>query len=405
MPRSLLTIGLTVALGCGIGGGCARPATIAPRTAGGPAPAPATAAVAGVAAPPWTDSAAHGPQVEIYRTWLRYLGSSGGRYRRAAFTPSPDWLASEQREWHVYALALSYLPDGALPEILSIEPVPEPAGEYRVTTRFTSATDANAMRSRVVTVTVFAVPSAGGWVLANALPRLTRTWRRDTVGPITYVMAPGYPFNHDSARHAAAFVDSLAGALGVPRLERLTYFLTASDDELYRIMGLETDKYWGPVGGVAQPTNYMLFSGIPAVGEDYRHELTHVVILPLMTGRTTYFVSEGVPTWLGGTTGMDLRTAARGLATYLHSHPDVGLDSILDGRYPVAEFYPAAGVFVGMVYAHGGTDAVLALFDSGPTTSDFRSAMEKVFGRPWATIAADWRRQVLSFTPRPAGPR
>jgi len=46
------------------------------------------------------------------------------------------------------------------------------------------------MHSRTATVTVFAVPAANGWLLANALPRLTRAWRRDTVGPITYVFAP-----------------------------------------------------------------------------------------------------------------------------------------------------------------------------------------------------------------------
>lgn len=353
---------------------------------------------------PWADTTAQTPQAEVYRTWLRYVASMGGHYRVASFRPSPFWLASDQQQWRVYAMALAYLPDGATPEVLSIEPDSANRAEYRVAIRFTSADTINAMRSREVRVTVFAVRSGDGWVFANALPRLTRTWRRDTVGQVAYVIQPGYAYNRARAKQAVAFVDSLASALGIPKLDRLTYYLASTEDEVYRIIGLETDRKWGPVGGFAQPTNYQLFSGIPAVGEDYRHELTHVVILPLMTGQTTYFVSEGIPTWLGGTTGMDFPTAARGLAAFLRSHPNIGLDSIVTGHYPVAQFYPAGGVFVAMVYAQGGTDEVKALFDAGPTWQVFRAAMERVLGRPWAEIASEWRRQALSFGAGQGGP-
>jgi len=296
----------------------------------------------------------------------------------------------------VYDLAGSYLPDSAVPEVLSVGPVADLNSEYRVVTLFRSDNENNSMRSRTVTVTVFALRSEDGWVFANALPRLTQTWRRETIGRITYVMEPGYPFNRERAEQAAAFVDSLASAFGVPQIDPLTYFLTTSSDEVYRIMGLESEKKWGPVGGVAQPTNHQLFSGIPAVGEDYRHELTHIVILPLM-GRTTYFVSEGVPTWLGGTTGMDFPTAARGLAAFLRQHPGVDLDSIMSGHYPVAQFYAAAAVFVKLVYDQGGTGAVKALFEFGPTAQDLRAPVEHLLGRPWGSIASDWRHLVLSF--------
>jgi hypothetical protein len=380
-----------VALGCALVLDCAHRAPIV-----GAAPEPA-------AVPAWTDSSSQAPQAQIYRTWIRYLDSSGMHYRWGAFRPSPYWVTSEQHQWRVYALALSYLPDSAIPQVLSIDPVPDDSGEYRVVTRFTSTNEDNAMRSRTATVTVFAVPSSDGWHLANALPRLTKAWRRDTVGPITYVYAPTYRFRRDRAERAAAFVDSLAAALDVPLLGHIMYYLTSSDDEVYHIMGLDTDKPWGPVGGVAQPTNYQLFSGIPAVGEDYRHELTHIVILPLMTGRTTYLVSEGVPTWFGGTTGMDFRTAARGLAAYLERHPSVTLDSIMEGHYAVAQFYPAAAVLVSMVYARGGTAALKSLFDDGPSVQDLRGALERLFARPWADITLKWRHVVLGFGSAAAG--
>lgn len=383
MSVSMRRIAVSAAWTLGIG--CAHQGHVASTANSAPTPS----------VHPWTDSTSQTPQAQIYRTWMRYLEATGGHYSRAAFTPSSYWVANEQQRWHVYALALAYLPEGAVAEVLRIEPATDSSGEYRVVTRFTSANENNAMRSRTATVTVFAVPSPTGWLLANALPRLTKTWHRDTVGPITYVYAPQYPFRRDSALRAAAFVDSLAAALGVPRPERLTYFLTSSDEQVYQIMGLETEKRWGPVGGVAQPTNYQLFSGIPALGEDYRHELTHIVILPLMSGSTTYLVSEGVPTWFGGTTGMDYRTSVRGLAGFLRDHPTVGLDSIIDGHYPPAQFYPAAAALVSMVYARGGTDALKALFDDGPTNQDVRAAIAQLFARPWDEVAAQWRQQVL----------
>lgn len=350
---------------------------------------------------PWAAPGARGPEAQICQVWMKYLGSKHRQYQGNASDPSPYWLASEQKQWHVYDLAASYLPDSAAPEVMSIAPDSGLAGEYRIVTRFVSANDDNAMRSRVVTLTVFALRSGNRWVIANALPRLTRRWRRERVGVITYVVPPGYPFDRGRARRAAAFVDSIASAFAIPRPKPMTYYVTSSDDQIYEILGLETAKKWGPVGGLAQPTNHQMFSGIPALGEDYRHELTHMVIVPLLTGRTTYFVSEGVPTWLGGTTGMDFASAARDLAKYLTEHRTVNLDSILTGHYEVAQFYPAAGAFIQLTYSRAGTAGVKALFACGPTIPAFRECAEHVLGRSWASIAADWRELVKSFATVP----
>jgi hypothetical protein len=189
-------------------------------------------------------------------------------------------------------------------------------------------------------------------------------------------------------------VDSLAHALDVP-VPEMTYYVTLSVDDVYRIIGLETSKKWGAVGGVAQPINGLVFSGIPTLGENYRHELAHVVIAPLI-GNTTYFVSEGVQTWLGGTSGMDLRAAERTLSDFLRLHPSVTLDSILGRPFPVEQFYPAAAVFVAMAFERGGTSALKALFNSGSTLSDFQQSMERLFGIPWRSIAADWRARAAA---------
>lgn len=352
---------------------------------------------------PWADPAARSPEAEIYRIWLEYLQSKHGSYYLGASQASPLWVKAERELWLRYDLAGGYLPDSATPHVMEIRHEPGVSGDYRVVTRFNSPNENNAMRSRVITMTVFAVPTRDGWRLGNALPRLTRSWRRVTVGPITYVLEPGYEFDRARAEHAVTFVDSLAAAFAVPQMEPLTYFLTTSVDEVYRIIGLETERKWGPVGGAAQPVNHLLFSGIPGNGENYRHELAHIVLMPLMSS-TFYFISEGVPTWLGGTTGMEFPAAARTFAGFLATHPGVTLDSILMGTYPAAQFYPAAGVFIAMAFDHGGIDAVKAFYDTGYDMEAFRKASERILGRTWGEIAAEWRARAISFGVDHTGP-
>src|SRR6059058_2032005 len=59
---------------------------------------------------------------------------------------------------------------------------------------------------------VFATREGGRWVLANALPRLTQRWQRETIGRITFVFPPTHRFVRARAEATAAFVDSLAHA-------------------------------------------------------------------------------------------------------------------------------------------------------------------------------------------------
>ncbi len=104
-------------------------------------------------------------------------------------------------------------------------------------------------------------------------------------------------------------MDSLALAFGVAPPPRLDYYVTESVDQALETLGARFPRTFGAAGGFAKPVNWQVFSGIPSLGEEYRHEIAHVVLLPIIRGSSTSLLaSEGVPTRLGGTAGRDYPT-------------------------------------------------------------------------------------------------
>ncbi len=244
-------------------------------------------------------------ELAVRRVWDEYIASKNGQFASNAGTPSPLWSASEQSWWPMYDLAGFYLPDQAVPEVLHVTPVDATVDSaYQIVTRFWPAgpTPRDSSTKPVLTMTVYARRDGQRWVLANALPFRTSTWARESRGSITYRVAPALRFDASRAVRAAAFVDSLAAAFGVPAPERIDYYVVESVDQAMEILGVVVPERFGAAGGFAKPVNFQVFSGIPAIGENYRHELAHVVLLPIIRGgSTSLLASEGVPTWFGGT--------------------------------------------------------------------------------------------------------
>lgn len=327
--------------------------------------------------------------------WDEYLASKEGRFSVNAGTPSPHWSASEQKRWPMYDLAGYFLPHGVVPEVVSVTPV-SPAADtaYRIVTRFHRAdrVTPDSSDATVMTMTVYARRERRRWVLASALPYNTRSWVRETRGRIDYVVAPALTFNPARAEDAAAFVDSLAEAFGLDAAPRIEYFVTESVDQAMEILGAVVPERFGANGGFAR-TN-MVFSGIPALGENYRHELTHVLLGPLMQGgASSLLASEGIPTWLGGSGGRDFTASVRHLAALLREQPAVDLYKIVFDQGISAEIRnPAGAVVAQMVFETGGTAAVLEYLRSAGHA--LPEALERLLGRPWDTIESDWRRRV-----------
>lgn len=334
---------------------------------------------------------------EVRQLWNEYLASKRGQFAVNAGQPSRLWSASEQAQWSMYDLAGFYLPDQAIPEVLSVTPVrPAADSAYQIVTRFwpegTTARDSST--KPVLTMTVYARREDGRFVLANALPYRTSAWVRETRGRVTFRVAPALRFDATRAARAAAFVDSLAAAFQVAPPPRLDYYVTESVDQALEILGVVIPGRFGAAGGFAKPVNFQVFSGIPALGEEYRHEIAHVVLLPIIRGSSTSLIaSEGVPTWFGGTAGRDFQGSVRHLDSLLRAQPQLTLDNIVDDMGVPSDIRNAAGaVLAGMVHDASGVDAVREYMRT--PGRGIRDVLTRLLQRPWPTIVKDWRRRV-----------
>lgn len=333
-------------------------------------------------------------------TWHRYLASKHAQYSSDANADSSLWLQSERKKWPTYDLAAGYLLDGSSADVIRIEPANATSVDtFRITTKFSNTDSDNPALSwwREVTETVFAIRVDGQWRLSNALLRNTAGWKRDTVRAIEFVAKPGRQLNRASAERAAAFVDSLADIFAVPRIEHMSYFLFDTIDEAYAMIGLESPVKYGAVAGMAQPINRLLFSGIPAAGEEFRHELAHMVFLPLMGSGTSTFISEGVPTFFGGTSETDYATAAKGLAAWMREHPQVTLDSLMRSNYPPPQTYAAGAVVADVVNEVGGRHGLKLLFDIGINPSEMREGIQRITKFQWSRFVEEWNLRVADF--------
>ncbi len=356
------------------------------------APLLVTASLSGCVSAP-----THASEQAVRQVWDEYLASKRGQFAVNAGKPSPLWNASEQAQWPMYDLAGFYLPDQAIPEVLSVTPVNAAVDSaYQIVTRFwpEGTTTRDSATKSALTMTVYARREDRRWVLVNALPFRTSTGVRETRGRVTYRVAPALRFDAKMAVRAAAFVDSLATAFGVAAPPHIDYYVTESVDRALEILGVVIPERFGAAGGFSKPVNLQVFSGIPALGEEYRHEIAHVVLLPILRGSSTSLLaSEGVPTWFGGTAGRDFRGSVRHLDSLLRLQPQLNLDRLVDDMGVSSDGRNAAGAVLAlMVHEVGGVDAVRQYLRT--PGREIREVLERLLQRPWPSIVEDWRRRV-----------
>jgi hypothetical protein len=339
------------------------------------------------------DYTTQGPVPEIYRAWRDYLRSDGQRQ-----SPTKYWSAPEQRQWSRYDIVAGYAYQGFPATVISIQPAQSGApDEYVVRTLFASVNGPAKDAKPIALTRVYAIRENSHWVFANALPRLTRDWKRNVVGHITYIVQPGHKFDEGKARSAVRFADSVAAMFGVQPITDLNYYVADTPEEIHRILGLDF-MVGGDQASYSDAAKHMILVGSSIFGEDHRHELTHSVLDPLMkAGKTPGIVNEGTATWLGGSLGKSFPDVMREYAGFLTAHPTITLDSVLTVEDHDLGTRPAGAALVEMTYLHGGIPAVKALMAAGRSDAQLRAALVKSLEISWPAIERMWRAHVLEY--------
>lgn len=335
---------------------------------------------------------ARSPNREIFALYQHYL-----IHRLDGIQPNPDWSPSEQRRWPVFDLLSGYVYQG-FPHVTVVQLAPAVGLDSTYLIRFliSSVDDSTHDVRPLALYRVYAVRESGQWVLANALPRLTRDWQRETLGRVTFFYPPTHRFARSRAAATARFVDSLARAFDLPVAETSYYF---SDDliETLRVLGLEFFPLGSDtVGGRSNSADHQVFVGSSATGETYRHELAHVVLQPLITRyHPPGIVMEGLMTWTGGSAGLSFSDLLPGFAGYLARHPEVTLDTVLmhpparEGSLDVG--YDGAASLCAMMFEKGGNTAVLELLGAGPSPAATLAGAARILNVPPAGLDSLWR--------------
>jgi hypothetical protein len=340
------------------------------------------------------------PNHDILTLYRSYMAARADTAQARSF-----WLATEQQEWPQYDLLASSVYQGFTHfTIVHLAPAVGLDSTYLIRILVSGVDDSTRDVSPLALFRVYATRQAGHWVLANALPRLTRAWHHDTLGPLTFVYPPAHRFDRRKAAATAAFVDSLAQRFGVPRPLPITYYFTDDMVETLAAAGLDFFPIGSDtVGGRANPWDRFVLIGSSSSGETYRHELAHIILAPLFDGARPHGrILEGLMTWVGGSAGLDYLHLLGGLQSYVRAHPELTLEHVLSDPPPrvgsLDVGYDGPAVLCAMVHDHGGDGAVRELVRAGPSVADVLGAAARLLGVPRDSVDARWRSTVLAAT-------
>jgi len=339
------------------------------------------------------------PNQEIFALWRTYLSSRPG-----CLQPAPLWSPSEQARWPVVDLLCSYVYQGFTRfTVVDLAPAIGLDSTYLIRTLVGRVSDPGQDLQPLALYRVYATREGGRWVLANALPRVTRRWNHETIGRVTFVYPPTRRFVRARAQATAVFVDSLARAFQVPPPPTIGYYFTDDLIETLGAAGLEFFPLGGDtVGGRSNAPDHLVFIGSSSNGEGYRHELAHVILWPFLAPlQAAGLVQEGLMTWPGGSAGLDFRDLMPGLKLYLDAHPDLTLERVVTDPPPRSGSldvgYDGLAVLCQMVYDVGGLAGVRSLASAGRDPSAVLGTAARLLNVPQARLDRLWRDRVAAL--------
>lgn len=336
------------------------------------------------------------PARDVFRLWQRYLTEPSDSVRATL------WSRSERAEWQPFDLVAPYVHQGFSDyTVVRLAPaVGLQNDSYLITTLVSRVEDSTRAVRPLALFRTYAIREGGRWVLANALPRMTRSWRHETVGVITFVFPPSHKFDVRRARATAAFADSLAAAFRRPPPQPIAFYFTSNLEDTFRALGLEFFPLGSDtIGGRSNRLVRHVYVG-GAQGEADRHEIAHIVLGPEVSHRSAPLLVEGLMTWTGGSAGMSYAELLPGLARYIVAHPTLSLELVMEEPPPrvgtLDVGYDGMAVLCDLVHAKKGIAGVRALMHAGRTPREVLEGAARQLGVSRAALDRLWRKTILA---------
>jgi hypothetical protein len=342
------------------------------------------------------------PNREIMGLWRGYL-----RGRTDSTRPHPAWSRAEQAQWPIFDLVSPYVYQGfSHYTVVHLAPAVGLDSTYLIRTLVSAVNDSTQDVRPLALYSVYAAREGGRWVLANALPRLTRTWPHVRMGHVTFAYPPARRVDRGRLQSTARFVDSLARAFDVQVPDTIRYYFTDDLIDTFHALGIDFFPT-GPdtVGGRAVPQNRLVLVGSSTSGETYRHEVAHVILGEgVVSSNTAGLVAEGLMTWTGGSAGLSFAELLPGLRDYVRVHPDITLDGILtnpplrDGTLDVG--YDGLAVLCEMIHDKGGIPAIRRLVSAGTDPEQVLNVAAEILAVPRPELDELWRQRIMTSRAR-----
>ena len=336
------------------------------------------------------------PAREVFDLWRRYLVESSDSVRAGL------WSQVERATWQPFDLVAPYVYQGFSDyTVVRLAPAVGLSDTYLITTLVSAVEESTKVVRPLALYRVYATVEAGRWVLANALPRMTRGWRRENIGAIRFVFPSTHAFDTRLARATAAFVDSLAIAFGQPAPQPISYYFTTDLEETFRALGLEFFPLGADtIGGRSNRFVRHVYVGASTNGEGYLHELAHIILAPEVSGRTSPLLAEGLMTWTGGSAGLSYSQLLPGLARYLAAHPALSLETVMENPPPrigsLDVGYVGLAVLCDLVHRRRGLAGLRAVMQAGRNPAEALDAAARQLGLSRSSLNTLWRATILS---------
>jgi hypothetical protein len=333
------------------------------------------------------------PEREILALWKRYLTEPSDSLRATL------WSAPERATGPGYDLVGPYVYQGFTHfTVVDVGPAARLPQTYVIRTLVSAVEDSTLDVRPLALYRVYATFEDGRWVLANALPRTTRDWQRETIGKVIFFYPPTHKFDYVRARATSAFVDYLAKSFELPEPDPITYYFTDDLAETLRALGIEFFPLGGdPVGGRSNELRRQVYVGSSANGEGYRHELAHIILASQLSSNTHRLVAEGLMTWTGGSAGLDYPDLLPALAQYLSDHPTLSLQGVLENpplrRGSLDVGYCGLAVLCKMVFDRAGLLGLRALLSAGTDPGTILNTAAQTLGLSPAELESVWRKE------------